>query len=120
MDNNIFHELGEVKGRLGAVEQTVSRIETKLDSFSAVPVETFEKRREEVDARLDNHEMRIDELEKRAIKNDSSFFRKLGVSFEKRLISWLIALVFAGLVWLVVMQNVEIGNLANEIRIIKR
>lgn len=118
--NNIFHELGEVKGRLGAVEQTVSRIEEKLDNLGMVSSETFEKRREEVDTKLENHELRIDELEKRAIKNDSSFFRKLEVNFEKRLISWLIALVFAGLVWLVVMQNVEIGNLANEIRIIKR
>ena len=115
-NNNIFQELGEVKGRLGAVEQTVSRIETKLDNFGAVSVDTFEKYREEVEFRLDNHEARIDDLEKRAIINDNSFMRKLGAGFENKLVGWIIGIFFTALVLVVVIsQQHQIHGLVNEI-----
>lgn len=118
--NNIFHELGEVKGRLGAVEQTVSRIEEKLDTLGMVSSETFEKRREEVDTRLDNHELRIDELEKRAIKNDNSFMRKLGNSFEKKLVGWIVGVIFSLIIfWVFSSQQQQIHNLINEINVIR-
>lgn len=118
--NNIFHELGEVKGRLGAVEQTVSRIEEKLDNLGMVSSETFEKRREEVDTKLENHELRIDELEKRAIKNDNSFMRKLGTSFEKKLVGWIVGVIFSLIIfWVFSSQQQQIHNLINEINVIR-
>lgn len=119
-NSNIFHELGEVKGRLGAVEQTVSRIEVKLDNFNAVPIETFEKRRDEVDNRLDNHESRIDILEKRAIKEDSSFMKKLSKNLENKLVGIIVTAVFTILIWVIVMQNAELRDFANEIQKIRR
>lgn len=119
-NNNIFHELGEVKGRLGAVEQTVSRIETKLDDFGAVSIETFEKRREEVDARFDDHELRIGGLEKRAIKNDNSFMRKLSYSFEKKLVGWIVGVIFSLIIfWVFSSQQQQIHDLINEINVIR-
>lgn len=111
-DSNIFHELGEVKGRLGAVEQTVSRIEVKLDNFNAVPIEAFEKRRDEVDNRLDNHGSRIDKLEKRAIKEDNSFMKKLSKNLENKLVGIIVTAVFTILIWVIVIQNAELRDFA--------
>ena len=115
----IFHELGEVKGELSGVKQTVARIESKLDSMNSVSVVDFEKAREEVEGRIDNHEGRIDELEKRAIRNDNSFMRKLSNSFETKFIGWIIALALAGLVWIIVIQNHEMKELSNFINTVR-
>ena len=115
----IFHELGEVKGELSGVKQTVARIESKLDSMNSVSVVDFEKAREEVEGRIDNHEGRIDELEKRAIRNDNSFMRKLSNSFETKFIGWIIALALAGLVWIIVIQNHEMRELSNFINTVR-
>ena len=113
--NKIFHELGEVKGELNGVKQTVARIESKLDSMNSVSMVDFEKAREEVEGRIDNHEGRIDELEKRAIRNDNSFMR----SFETKFIGWIIALALAGLVWIIVIQNHEMKELSNFINTVR-
>ena len=100
-----------MKGRLGAVEQTVSRIEEKLDNLGMVSSETFEKRREEVDMKLENHELRIDGLEKRAIKNDNSFMRKLGNSFEKKLVGWIVGVIFSLIIfWVFSSQQQQIPH----------
>ena len=115
----IFHELGEVKGELSGVKQTVARIESKLDSMNSVSVVDFEKAREEVEGRIDNHEGRIDELEKRAIRNDNSFMRKLSNSFETKFIGWIIAIALAGLVWIIVIQNHEMKELSNFINTVR-
>lgn len=115
----IFHELGEVKGELSGVKQTVARIESKLDNLNSVSVVDFEKAREEVEVRIDNHEGRIDELEKRAIRNDNSFMRKLSNSFETKFIGWIIALALAGLVWIIVIQNHEMKELSNFINTVR-
>ena len=115
----IFHELGEVKGELSGVKQTVARIESKLDTLNSVSVVDFEKAREEVEGRIDNHEGRIDELEKRAIRNDNSFMRKLSNSFETKFIGWIIALALAGLVWIIVIQNHEMKELSNFINTVR-
>lgn len=115
----IFHELGEVKGELSGVKQTVARIESKLDSMNSVSVVDFEKAREEVEGRIDNHEGRIDELEKRAIRNDNSFMRKLSNSFETKFIGWIIGLALAGLIWIVVVQNHEMKELSNFINTVR-
>lgn len=117
--NKIFHELGEVKGELNGVKQTVARIESKLDSMNSVSVVDFEKAREEVEGRIDNHEGRIDELEKRAIRNDNSFMRKLSNSFETKFIGWIIGLALAGLIWIVVVQNHEMKELSNFINTVR-
>lgn len=117
--NKIFHELGEVKGELNGVKQTVARIESKLDSMNSVSVVDFEKDREEVEGRIDNHEGRIDELEKRAIRNDNSFMRKLSNSFETKFIGWIIGLALAGLIWIVVVQNHEMKELSNFINTVR-
>lgn len=118
--DNIFHEIGEIKGRLGAVEQTVSRIESKLDNFGAVPLETFEKYREESEARFGDCESRLESLEKRAIKEDSSFMRKIGNSFEKRLAGWIVALIFSIIIyWVFATQQQQVHNLINEVNLMR-
>jgi hypothetical protein len=91
-----------------------------LDDFGAVSIETFEKHREEVDARFDDHELRISGLEKRAIKNDNSFMRKLSYSFEKKLIGWIVGAIFSLIIfWVFTSQQQQIHNLINEINIIR-
>ncbi len=117
--NKIFHELGEVKGELNGVKQTVARIESKLDSINSVSVVDFEKARDEIETKFGDHEGRIDELEKRAIRNDNSFMRKLSNSFETKFIGWIIALALAGLVWIIVVQNHEMKELSNFINTVR-
>ena len=115
----IFHELGEVKGELSGVKQTVARIESKLDSINSVSVVDFEKARDEIETKFGDHEGRIDELEKRAIRNDNSFMRKLSNSFETKFIGWIIAIALAGLVWIIVIQNHEMKELSNFINTVR-
>lgn len=119
-ENMIFHELGELKGEVSSIKRSNERIEKKLDGLKVVSQVAFDEFKEETEMRIDDHEKRIDELERRAIKNDSSFVRKLGEGFEKRLVSWIIGLVLIGLVAVVILsQQQEIRNLMNEVNIIR-